>query len=90
MYLDIYNIQENDNMASKTIMIQEETYQRLLQLKRENESFNDVILRLIYQKQDLTPFFGLLSEKEGNELEKTIEEARNVNDLEDQRRGKET
>ena len=76
-------------MASKTIMIQEETYQRLVQLKRENESFNDVILRLIYQKQDLIPFFGLLSEKEGEELEKAIEEARKSNNFADQQRGDE-
>lgn len=74
-------------MASKTIMIQEETYQHLLQLKKENESFNDLILRLIYQKQDLRPYFGLLSEREGNELEKAIDDARKTNDLADQKRG---
>lgn len=76
-------------MASKTIMIQEETYQRLLQLKKENESFNDLILRLIYQKQDLRPYFGLLSEREGKELEKAIDDARKTNDLADQKRGEE-
>jgi len=76
-------------MASKTIMIQEETYQRLLQLKRENESFNDVILRLIYQKQDLMPYFGLLTEKEGEELERAIEDARKANYFADQSREEE-
>ncbi|MHA1489976.1 MAG: antitoxin VapB family protein [Promethearchaeota archaeon] len=73
-------------MASKTIMIQEETYQLLLKLKKENESFNDVIIRLIYKKQDLTPFFGLLTKKEGNEIEKAIEEARKANERAEQQR----
>ena len=61
-------------MASKTIMIQEETYNKLLYLKRENESFNDVIIRLIYQKQEFKPYFGLFSE-EGDKIEIAIEEA---------------
>lgn len=73
-------------MASKTIMIQEETYNRLLQLKRENESFNDLIMRLIYQKQEITPFFGLLSEEESDIIEKAIDEARKLNDIADQQR----
>jgi predicted CopG family antitoxin len=73
-------------MASKTIMIQEETYNRLLQLKLENESFNDLILRLIYQKQEIAPFFGLLSEEECDMVEKAIDEARKLNDLADQQR----
>ncbi|TFG05974.1 MAG: hypothetical protein EU536_00090 [Promethearchaeota archaeon] len=76
-------------MASKTIMIQEETYNRLLQLKRENESFNDLILRLINQKQELTPFFGLFSKREGDLIEKAIDEARKENDLADQLRREE-
>ncbi len=41
-------------------MIQEDTYNLLVKLKTKNESFNDLILRLIYTKQDLDPFFGLL------------------------------
>ena len=69
-------------MASKTIMIQEDTYKRLLRLKQENESFNDVILRLIYQKQEFRPYFGLFSE-EGDEIEKAIAESQKANDLAD-------
>jgi predicted CopG family antitoxin len=76
-------------MASKTIMIQEETYQRLLKLKRENESFNDLILRLIYQKQELDSFFGLISEHESKIIEQAIEESRKANDLADQERSEE-
>ena len=69
-------------MASKTIMIQEDTYKMLLRLKQENESFNDVILRLIYQKQEFRPYFGLFS-NEGDEIERAIEESQKANDLAD-------
>ena len=74
-------------MASKTIMIQEETYQKLAELKRENESFNDIIQRLIYKYQDLTPFFGVISGKDGDQIEQAIEEAREANDVADLARG---
>ncbi len=69
-------------MASKTIMIQEDTYKKLLRFKQENESFNDVILRLISQKQEFRPYFGLFSE-EGDEIEKVIAESQKANDLAD-------
>jgi len=74
-------------MASKTIMIQEETYQKLAELRRGNESFNDIIRRLIYKYQDLTPYFGIISSKNGDQIEKAIEEAREANDVADLSRG---
>jgi len=67
-------------MPSKTLMIQEDTYNLLVKLKTKNESFNDLILRLIYAKQDLEPFFGLLDKIDENELDKAILEARELND----------
>lgn len=73
-------------MASKTIMIQEETYFKLLQLKKDSESFNDVISRLIYQVQELEPFFGMFDESQGNLIEEAINEARQANDLIDNQR----
>jgi predicted CopG family antitoxin len=72
-------------MASKTIIVQEETYQMLLRLKKENESFNDVILRLVYRHQDLTPYCGLLADMAG-ELDAALTEGRIANDLADQER----
>ena len=54
-----------------------------------NISFNDLILRLINQKQELTPFFGLFSKREGDLIEKAIDEARKENDLADQLRREE-
>jgi len=74
-------------MASKTIMIQEDTYEKLKKLKRGNESFNDLILRLVDKKQDLTPFFGILSEKEGNAIDRTLSQVRISMDRADKLRG---
>ncbi|MHA1112661.1 MAG: antitoxin VapB family protein [Promethearchaeota archaeon] len=74
-------------MASKTLMIQEDTYNLLVKLKTKNESFNDLILRLIYAKQDLDPFFGLLEEVDEKELDDAILEARDLNDKIDEERG---
>ncbi len=73
-------------MASKTIMIQEGTYLKLLQLKKDNESFNDVISRLIYQAQELEPFYGMFDENQGNIIEEAIDEASKANDLIDTKR----
>ncbi len=73
-------------MASKTIMVQEETYNYLLKLKRGNESFNDIIMRLILQAQDLTPYFGLLTEAEADAIENAIDEGRAANDAADEGR----
>ncbi len=67
-------------------MIQEDTYLKLLQLKKDNESFNDLISRLIYQAQELEPFYGMFDEKQGNLIEEAIEEARKANDLIDNQR----
>ena len=74
-------------MASKTLMIQEDTYNLLVKLKTKNESFNDLILRLIYAKQDFEPFFGLLDDIDENELDNAILEARELNDKMDEERG---
>ena len=67
-------------------MIQEGTYLKLLQLKKDNESFNDVISRLIYQVQELEPFYGMFDENQGNLIEEAINEARQANDLIDNQR----
>ena len=74
-------------MASKTLMIQEDTYNLLVKLKTKNESFNDLILRLIYAKQNLDPFFGLLDKIDEDKLDAAILEARELNDKMDRERG---
>jgi len=40
-------------MGFKTITLSEDAYNRLKALKRENESFSDVILHLIEEKPDI-------------------------------------
>lgn len=73
-------------MASKTIMIQEETYNKLLKLKKNSESFNDVIEKLIAKEQDLKPFFGIFSKEDGDKIDKAIEELTKENDDADKER----
>lgn len=46
-------------MASKNISIREEVYNKLKEIKREDESFSDLFLRLLNsQKQDINELFG--------------------------------
>jgi len=47
-------------MASKTISLKEETYQRLDRTKGEGESFSDVIDRLLGSQTDVHPLEGLV------------------------------
>ena len=73
-------------MASKTIMIQEDTYNKLLKLKKNNESFNDVIRKLIDKEQNLDEYFGIFTDEEGDLILKSIEEAQKENELADNER----
>ena len=62
-------------MATKTISITEESYKRLAMLKKMNESFSEIIMRLT-GKINLNNYFGILSKESADSLEKTIKEAR--------------
>ena len=64
-------------MATKTISITEEAYERLKMKKETNESFTDVINR-ITNKGSIMELAGILSEEEGNKLEKYIKERRSA------------
>lgn len=45
-------------MSTKTISITEDAYSMLLLEKRENESFSDVISRLVKRRSKLSDSFG--------------------------------
>jgi len=52
-------------MATKTLTITEEAYERLKAHKREGESFTDTVLRLTEANQDVMRGFGRLADDEG-------------------------
>jgi len=63
-------------MATKTITIKEEAYERLKKLK-EGRSFSDTIIDLTEEKKpDLTDAFGAWSEEEAEEAKEKIESFR--------------
>ena len=62
-------------MATKTITITEEAYGKLKMRKKENESFSEVINRVM-PYTDWADFVGILSKKSVNKLEKSIRESR--------------
>ena len=62
-------------MATKTISITEDAYERLKSKKSENESFSDVINK-ITKKISLMELAGLLTKKEAKELEENIKRSR--------------
>ena len=62
-----------DNMATKCITITTEAYNNLAALKNPNESFTEVINR-ITKKSSLFDLVGLLTPKEGKELEGSIKD----------------
>jgi predicted CopG family antitoxin len=62
-------------MATKTITITVDAYDRLFVLKRETESFSDVIRR-VAGRVKLSDFAGILTKEEGNALKERIRKNR--------------
>ena len=59
------------HMTSKNISITKDVYEKLIKIKRENESFSELFLRLLrVQKNNLEKSFGAwnLTEKEKKEI----------------------
>lgn len=62
-------------MATKTLTITEDAYERLHAMKEENESFSEVIRRLT-TKVKLSDFAGLLTNEEAMRVKERIAKAR--------------
>lgn len=64
-------------MATKTISITEDAYERLASIKEKNESFSEVIARH-FPKRSLLELVGTLTNKEAEELKSRIKEGRTL------------
>ncbi|WP_049927133.1 antitoxin VapB family protein [Halopiger goleimassiliensis] len=62
-------------MATKTISLDEEAYERLKARKKEGESFSETVKRLAGERS-WNEVTGILSEDEARDLEAAIEEGR--------------
>jgi len=64
-------------MGTKTIGIREEVYERLKARKRGDESFTDLMDRMLDETTvDWREGFGTLSQSEADELEQIVEDSR--------------
>ncbi|TYT61282.1 antitoxin VapB family protein [Natrialba swarupiae] len=65
-------------MGTKTIGIRDDVYERLKARKREDESFTDLMNRILDETTvDWREGFGTLSEGEADELEQIVKDSRN-------------
>lgn len=64
-------------MGTKTIGLREDVYERLRERKRGDESFTDLIDRLLEESStDWRETFGTLPEEEASALERAVERSR--------------
>lgn len=65
-------------MATKTVTITEDAYSLLAGHKLEDESFSEEIRRIFSKKnvKELSDFFGILSDKEGEDMLNELERIR--------------
>ena len=68
MYVYVYGV------ATKTITITEDAYDRLSAFKQDDESFTETILRLTGENQDVMKGFGSMADVDG--FRDAVEETR--------------
>ena len=68
-------------MVTKTLTITEDAYNLLTDNKMEEESFSEEIRRILSRRgaKSLKDYFGILSEKEGEEMITALEQKRTEN-----------
>jgi len=62
------------SMATKTITLTDEAYERLREMKRDDESFTDVVLRVTGSDRDVMKGFGSWAD---TDLRDAVEATRN-------------
>ncbi len=66
-------------MTTKNLAIREEVYRKLAEAKRQDESFSDVIERLVQRRGSLLPLWGALSDSENfSAIERDIAKIRRM------------
>lgn len=63
-------------MVFKNVTLSLEAYERLKRLKLPSESFSSEVIRLASSSGSIAEVVGILTEKEADELEKNVAEAR--------------
>ena len=63
-------------MVSRNLAVREKVYRKLLEAKKGDESFSDVIERLLEGKRDLMAFAGVFSDD--REFERVAEDMKTV------------
>ena len=73
-YMDMYTYTQ---MTSRNLSVKDDVYKKLREAKKGNESFSDVIERLLDGGQDLMAFAGILSgDKEFERVKSDIQQVR--------------
>ncbi|MBI5072698.1 antitoxin VapB family protein [Candidatus Woesearchaeota archaeon] len=71
-------------MATKTISIMDDVYDRLIALKRADESFSDELRRLTETKGSILEFAGIwkdMTDKDAEDMNKAIRSIKRKTDL---------
>jgi len=69
---------------TKVISLSDDAYSELTKLKREGESFSDIVLGLTKkEKKPLSYFFGKMSKEDADMMLKDIEETRKTTKMRD-------